>query len=368
MVDDRDIEQMRACIQLASRALGRTSPNPVVGAVVLSADGKVVGVGYHERAGLAHAEVVALDLAGEMARGGTLYVSLEPCSHFGKTPPCTERVIASGVRRVVAAMVDPNPLVSGKGLAALEAAGIAVEVGVLEAECRRLNRGFIKKMTSGLPWLCLKLATTLDGKIADRTGSSRWISGPEARRHVHQLRNTLDCVLIGGATAQKDDPELNVRDLDSARNPARAVIDAALSISPAARLCQTDSGGQTYIFCTAEALARRGREFPEHVQLVAVESDRQAAGHVDLRSVLVWLVENGLSTILCEGGGRLAGGLIQNGLVDEIHWIVSPKILGDTEAVPAIASAGSVLLADARQLKEVSVMQLGPDVLIHGLL
>ncbi len=368
MVDDRDIEQMRACIQLASRALGRTSPNPVVGAVVLTADGKVAGVGYHERAGAAHAEVVALDVAGEKARGGTLYVSLEPCSHFGKTPPCTERVIASGVRRVVAAMVDPNPLVAGKGLAALEAAGIAVEVGVLEADCRWLNRGFVKKMTSGLPWLCLKLATTLDGKIADRTGSSRWISGPEARRHVHQLRNTLDCVLIGGATAQKDDPELNVRELDSARNPARAVICPELSISPSARICQVDSGVQTYIFCTAESLARRGHEFPKHVQLVAVEPDRQSAGRLDLRRVLVCLAESGLSTILCEGGGRLAGGLLKDGLVDEVHWIVSPKILGDTEAVPAIASAGSVLLNDANQLKEVSMKQLGADVLISGLL
>jgi diaminohydroxyphosphoribosylaminopyrimidine deaminase/5-amino-6-(5-phosphoribosylamino)uracil reductase len=368
MIDDRDIEQMRACIQLASRALGRTSPNPAVGAVVLTADGKVAGVGYHERAGQAHAEVLALDKAGENARGGTLYVSLEPCSHWGKTPPCTERVIASGVKRVVAAMIDPNPLVGGKGVAALEAAGIEVEVGVLEAECRWLNRGFVKKMTSGLPWLCLKLATTLDGKIADRHGSSRWISGGEARKHVHQLRNTLDCVLVGGTTALRDDPELNVRELESARNPARAVICPDLSISPSARICQQDSGGRTYIFCTGDALSRRGKEFPENVTLIATERDRQTVGYIDLKSVLTWLVENGLSTILCEGGGRLAAGLLADGLVDEIHWIVSPKILGDVEAVPAVAPLGAVPLNDARQLREVIVRQLGSDILISGLL
>lgn len=357
---------MERCLRLAAQAEGRTAPNPVVGAVVVDRQGKVVGEGHHERAGLAHAEVVALDLSGEAARDATLYVNLEPCCHFGKTPPCVARVIASGVTRVVAGMVDPNPEVAGNGIKALKGAGIEVEVGVCEKEARWLNRGFIKHASTGLPWLCLKLATTLDAKIADRKGQSRWISGPEARQHVHQLRNRFDCVLIGGATALRDNPELNVRGIENARDPLRAVVDPDLSVSADARICRRDSGSSTVLFCSPDALKRRGKSFPDHVRLVKIERDPATVGYLDLHGVMRWLAQEGNLTVLCEGGGRLAAGLIAAQLVDEVHWMVSPMILADMDAVPAIPSFGRVLLADAIKLHNVRITPLGADVLICG--
>lgn len=366
MISEQDVNHMKTCLALAARAEGRTAPNPMVGALVLNSGGLVVGEGFHARAGLAHAEVMAFEEAAEACRGGTLYVNLEPCAHHGKTPPCIDSVIASGVERVVAGMVDPNPRVAGKGIAALKAAGLSVEVGVLEEQCRWLNRGFIKKMTEGLPWLCLKLATTLDGKIADRTGSSRWISGAQARQHVHRLRNSYDCVLVGGATAVCDDPELNVRDIADSRDPIRAVIDPDLKVSPGSRLCQQDTGGRTVIFCLDEAKTRRGKDFPSHVQVVPIENDSAREGHLNLASALRWLASDGALTVLCEGGGRLSAGLLTSGLVDEIQWIVSAKILGDAEAVPAVAPMGAVLLDQSKKLQKVTFQPLGQDVLVCG--
>ena len=338
----------------------------MVGAVVLAANGQVVGMGFHERAGGDHAEILALDSAGDNALGGTLYVSLEPCSHFGKTPPCVQRIVASGVSKVVAGMVDPNPLVCGAGLSALQDSGIEVVVGVLEKECRWLNRGFVKRINTGLPWLCLKLAATLDGKIADREGSSRWISGPEARAHVHQLRNIMDCVLVGGTTARRDDPELNVRNTAGGRNPCRAVLDPNLELSPQSRLCQSGSGGQTTIFCLSTAHKLRADLFPEHVRIVPIDNDQALAGNLHLETVLRYLSADGNLTVLCEGGGKLAAALIAAGLVDELHWIASPSLLPDEQAVPAIAPLGEVTLGNALKLKSVAVSQLGQDILIQG--
>ncbi len=269
---------------------------------------------------------------------------------------------------MVAGMVDPNPLVSGKGLAALREAGIEVLVGVLEEECRWLNRGFVKRMSAGLPWLCLKLATTLDGKIADRTGTSRWISGAEARLHVHHLRDTMDCVLVGGATALSDDPELSVREVEGGRHPLRAVFDPDLSLPPSARLCLEGSGGPTVIFCSSDALKRSGSNYPEHVRLVSIERDRSSVGYLDLKEGLSWLAGEGNSTVLCEGGGRLSAGLLSAGLVDEVQWIVSPKILGDAEAIPAVSHLGEVLLSNARKLEKTTYTKLGEDLLVRGIL
>lgn len=359
-------EHMRACLQLASRASGRVSPNPMVGSIIVNKNGEVVGEGFHQAFGQAHAEVNALNQAGKAAAGGTLYVNLEPCCHFGKTPPCVNKIISSGVSKVVLGMIDPNPLVSGDGVKQLEKAGIEVISNVLEEECRWLNRGFIKRMKTGLPWVTLKLATTLDGKLADRHGTSRWISGAEAREHVHQLRNASDCILIGGATALRDDPELSIRDLPpevSINNPMRVVLNTELTIDPNSRLCKEDSGGQTIVFCSKNALAQRAKHYPDSVKLIGFEI---AGPKLDLKAVLSTLVEEGALYVLCEGGSRLAGALIQEHLIDEICWFVCPKIVGDTQAIPALTSFAEVLLPDALKLGRLSITQLGSDVLFSG--
>ncbi len=365
MTSDKDIAFMQTCLDLAARAAGRTSPNPMVGAVVLSSEGELVGQGFHHRAGEAHAEVLALEEAGERARGGTLYANLEPCCHTGRTPPCVERVIASGVTRVVAGMRDPNPLVAGGGAKRVSEDGIEIQVGVLEDECRWLNRGFIKRHTQGLPWLCLKLATTLDGKIADREGTSRWITGPESKQRVHELRNAFDCVLIGFATAAKDDPLLNVRDISGGRDPLRAVVDPRLSVSPTSRLCIEGTGGDTVLFCSQEAKAASHAAFPEHVRLIDVGHE-PGSHYLELKQALAWLAEQGVLTVLCEGGGRLAGRLLEQGLVDEICWFIAPKIIGDPAAVPAVATANPVVLKNCWQLEIRALERLGTDILVHG--
>lgn len=360
-----DAAMMRRCIELAQSVEGRTAPNPMVAAVVLDSKGNFVSEGFHPKAGLAHAEVFALDKAGERARGGTLYVSLEPCCHFGKrTPPCTERVIASGVSRVVVGMQDPNPQVSGNGIAKLQEAGILVELSSLENECRELNRAFVKRMRTGLPWLSLKMASTLDGHIADRNGNSRWISGNESRSYVHQLRNTHDCVLIGGSTAVKDDPELNVRELENGRDPHRAVIDPTLQVSPKARLClhSADSSSWTVIFSSPEKV-KNAAQYPERVKLVEATASE---GSTVLQTALRWLAGNGVQSVLCEGGGRLAAALLEERLVDEIYWIIAPKLFVDSSAIPALAGTRFMPVTSCLEFSDLSYSQLGRDMLVRG--
>ncbi len=351
---------------LALQAEGRTAPNPVVGAVVLDAKGEVVGEGFHPRAGEPHAEVHALNAAGERARGGTLYVSLEPCCHHGRTPPCSTRVTASGVARVVVGIEDPNPKVAGGGLKELREKNVIVDVGILQEECAWANRAFIKRIRTGRPWVCLKMAATLDGRIADRTGSSRWISGPEARQHVMQLRNKYDCVIIGAHTARADDPQLTVRELAGGRNPHRAVVDAGLTVPRTAKLWQEskESPAKTFFFCSEQALRQSRSQVPSGIELVAVAT--AARGRLDLTAVLERLAERGINSVLCEGGGRLGAALLSQGLVDEVHWIVAPKILIDVRAISALSGEDEVLLRDALNLFPVRVSQLGGDVLIEA--
>lgn len=359
-------EHMRSCLQLASKAAGRVSPNPLVGSIIVNKKGEVIGEGYHQAFGQAHAEVNALNQAGKAAAGGTLYVNLEPCCHFGKTPPCVNKIISSGVARVVLGMIDPNPLVSGDGIKQLEKAGIEVVSNVLEADCRWLNRGFIKRMKTGLPWVTLKLATTLDGRLADRQGTSRWISGAEARIYVHQLRNVSDCILVGGATALRDDPELSVRDLPAETNinqPKRVVLDTELTLDPNSRICKKDSGGQTIVFCSKNAMSKKAKQYPDSVKVIGFETP---GPKLDLKAVLSALAEEGALYVLCEGGSRLAGALMQEHLIDEVSWFVCPKIIGDAQAIPALTSFAEVLLPDALKLDRLSTTQLGNDVLFSG--
>jgi diaminohydroxyphosphoribosylaminopyrimidine deaminase/5-amino-6-(5-phosphoribosylamino)uracil reductase len=359
-----DEKFMKQCFSLALKAEGRTAPNPIVGAIVVQNDGTVVGSGYHPEHGRPHAEVFALDEAGDRARGSTIYVSLEPCCHHGRTPPCTDKVIASGVKRVVAAMTDPNPKVGGNGFEKLRAAGIEVVTGVLESEAQWLNRAFVKTIKTGMPWVVLKIAATLDGRIADRKNKSKWITGPEARRYVHELRNRLDCVLVGSNTARIDDPELNVRDLPEFRHPKRAVIDTTLSLAPTARLFDCGTGGDTIVYCSEMANSKPG--YPTNVHLVSIRnSSSPGSSRLDLQALLEDLRKRGVSSVLCEGGGRLAGSLVDQDLVDEIIWIVSPSILGDVESVAGVCMEKEIALPDMKRYRMLESIRLGDDIAIH---
>lgn len=379
---------MRECLELAEKAQGRTAPNPMVGSVVLDKDGNVVGRGYHHRRGEAHAEVNALNEAGDRAKDGTIYVNLEPCCHHGKTPPCSERVIASGVKRVVAGMIDPNPVVGGGGIKALENAGLDVVTGVLENECKYLNRGFIKRIKTQLPWVCLKLATTLDAKIADRHGGSRWVTGAEARHYVHLLRNQFDAVMVGTNTALIDNPSLNVREIENSRDPVKVLVDRDLKVSFESKLYSHGTSVRTFVITKEEYADRKLADLPL-VELIGVphteveqelrfpstvpsrreeDKDRnKRVAHLDLESGLKELVKRGINTVLCEGGGNLAGNMIDLGLVDEIIWIIAPKLLHDPLAVPALGGKAR-RLEDAVTMHQVSINKLGEDLAYQALL
>lgn len=366
---DFDLQIMRQALELARQSEGRTAPNPAVGAIVLDSSGAIIGRGFHPRAGEPHAEVFAFDEAGDRARGGTLYVTLEPCCHHGRTPPCLDLVLASGVRRVVIGMLDPNPIVAGKSLHILKERGIDTVVGVNEEACSHLNRGFVKKMTAGLPWVALKLAVTLDGRIADRSGSSRWISGPEARRFVHELRNKFDCVLVGPGTATKDDPELNVRDIEGSRDPVRAVFDPVLTLAPGARMCTPSTGHagvspRTIVLCEQSKATAHRNDFAENVQLVGLSDNLQEGGR--LLEAMRRLGESGINTVLCEGGGKFAATMLEQKLVDEVYWIVAPKFLVDGSAVSGLSGKLPKSLAETVEIESPEVTVLGRDVLISG--
>ncbi len=362
---------IRQCFELALQAEGRTSPNPMVGAIVVGKDGQVVGTGFHPRAGEPHAEVYALTEAGEKAKGATIYVSLEPCCHHGKTPPCTDRIISSGIKRVVAAMKDPNPKVEGGGFKQLKEAGIEVVSDVLASEAQWLNRAFVKAVTTGVPWVVLKIASTLDGKIADRFGKSQWITGEESRKFVHRLRNHLDCVLIGAATARMDNPRLNVRDVEDPRDPVRAVVDSKLSIDPISHLFDKSTGGSTIIYCSPEALAEKKGHFPATAEFVPIgtangaSKDACAVDFRDLRSILKDLKTRGVNSVLCEGGGRLAASLLEEDLIDEIFWITAPAILGDNQGKAAIESRRTVSIDELKRFHFMESMQLGDDTMVR---
>ena len=352
---------MRRALQLARRARGRTAPNPMVGAVVVR-DGCAVGEGYHHRAGEPHAEVLALRAAGEAARGADLYVTLEPCCHHGRTPPCTEAVLAAGVRRVFAAMEDPFPRVSGGGVRQLREAGVEVEVGLLEADARRLNEAFLKAVATGLPFVTLKMATTLDGKIATRTGDSRWITGEVARRHVQQLRNWHDAVLVGAGTARADDPLLTAR-LRGARNPLRVVVSTNGRLPLDSQLGRTAADVPTLI-----AVAAAPDDVVAGWRSVGADvvSAPAADGRVDLEALLRALLARGVHSVLVEGGAGLAGSLLDARLVDRLVMFLSPKIVGGTDAPGPVGGQGVERMADALALQNVQWRRFGEDLAVIG--
>lgn len=364
----REARLMRLALGLARRARGRTSPNPLVGALVVVGD-QVVGRGYHRRLGSAHAEVEALRQAGPRARGAELFVNLEPCCHHGRTPPCVDAIVAAGVRRVVVGMVDPHPLVNGRGLRALRRAGIAVHCGTLAAECQALNRAFVTQVTCGRPLVTLKAAITLDGRVAARSGDARWITGPQARAEAHRLRDTHDAVLVGVGTVLSDDPRLDCRGVRRGRDPLRVVVDSRLRTPPRAQVVALarSSSAPTWIVTTragardgarARALERAG------ASVIAVAS---RGGRVKISALLELLAGRGVCSLLVEGGPTLAGALWRERLVDQLVCFVAPKLIGDAAALPLLQGSGRVdRIAEAVPLEQVQVRRRGDDLEVSG--
>lgn len=353
-----DSDHMTHALRLAARGLGNTWPNPAVGCVVVR-DGRVVGRGWTQPGGRPHAEVRALAQAGTLAVGATVYVTLEPCAHHGHTPPCADALIAAGVARVVTPLTDPDPRVSGRGHSMLRAAGIAVTEGIHSVEAARLNAGFLKRVTQGLPLVTLKLAATLDGRIATATGESRWITGPVARRKVHALRLTHDAVMVGSGTALADDPDLTVRDMGVERQPVRIVIDRLLRHSPDSRLGRTARQNPVWMIHSHDApMAAQKAWADQGATLIdcASVNDR-----LDLRAAMAALAERGLTRVLSEGGGTLAAALLRAGLVDDLCIFSGGVLIGD-EGRPALGPLGLANLADALRPRLVEITSLGPDI------
>jgi diaminohydroxyphosphoribosylaminopyrimidine deaminase/5-amino-6-(5-phosphoribosylamino)uracil reductase len=354
-----DSLMMQWCLQLARRALGRTSPNPLVGAVVVQ-DREIVGEGFHPRAGEPHAEVFALRAAGEKAHGATIYVSLEPCNHYGRTPPCSEGLIAAGISKVVVGMVDPNPLVAGGGIARLRAAGIEVLVGVEEAACRQLNEGFIHRIVHKQPLGILKYAMTLDGKIATSSGHSAWITNPDARSEVHQLRAACDAVIVGGNTVRQDNPFLTCHQWDG-NNPLRVVMSRSLNLPEDARLWNVAEAPTlvlTEVGSSPDFQKMLHGKGVEVIELPLLTPDH----------VMAHLYERGFCSVLWECGGTLAASAITQGAVQKILAFIAPKIIGGSHAPTPVGDLGFTTMTEALRLEKVCWRVVGSDCLVEGYL
>jgi diaminohydroxyphosphoribosylaminopyrimidine deaminase/5-amino-6-(5-phosphoribosylamino)uracil reductase len=355
---------MRRALDLARDAPQPTSPNPTVGAVIIAPDGTTVAEGVTQPPPGLHAEAVALAAAGESARGATIYVSLEPCNHQGRTPACTRAIIDAAISEVHYAVADPDPNVDGGGHAALEAAGIRVVAGEGEEEARRINEAFFKHRVTGLPFVIAKFAASLDGRIAAASGDSRWVSGPETRAWSHNLRTRIDAILVGSDTVIIDDPELTARpgDVLADRQALRVVVDTRGRIAPMARVLTGPAG--TLVATSAEAPAAwRASIEAQGAEILTLPCHE---GHVDLRALLEELGRRDIVTLLVEGGGVILGGFFDAGLVDKVHAIIAPMIIGAAEAPAAVAGTGAYRMAEALRLRAVTVERLGEDILVIG--
>lgn len=352
---------MRETIELAKKGRGSTSPNPLVGALVVK-EKRIIGKGYHVRAGLPHAEVLALKEAGDRASGATLYVNLEPCSHYGRTPPCVSQIIKSGIKRVFAAMEDPNPLIKGRGFKALKEAGIHVEVGVMEREAERLNHIFIHYILKKRPYVYLKGAMTLDGKIASRTGDSRWISSSLSRESVHQLRHRLDAILVGRRTVERDDPQLTTRLTGGiGEDGIRIVLDSQLTLSPSYQIFHLSSKSPTIL---ATISKDQGRVASWEKRGIEVLTLKKRGERVDLEDLLVKLGEREVMSLFVEGGSEVNGAFFEEGLVDTLVLFIAPKILGGKDAVPFTGGRGWDEVKDALLINDYRIKQLGHDLMV----
>ena len=353
---------MQRALELAAKAKGKTSPNPMVGAVIVQGH-RIIAEGFHKKAGTPHAEIVALRKAGSKAKGATMFVTLEPCCHTKKrTPPCTKAIIAAGISKVIIAATDPNPSVSGKGIKELRAAGIETEVGVLRSEAKVLNEAFNKFITTKEPFVLLKIAQSLDGKIATSKGESKWITGKNARIHVHQLRNDLDAVLVGIGTVAKDNPSLDCR-LRGGKNPFRVIVDSSLKIRPGSKVLGYNDN-KTIIATTKKASeAKIKRLRASGVTVLVIKSK---AGRVDLKSLIKELGKLDITGVMIEGGSSIASSAISAGIVDKVMFFVAPKIIGGTNSISSIGGKSPALLGNAVQLKNMKSTAAGDDILIEG--
>ncbi len=353
-----DTKYMKRALTLARKGVGRTVPNPAVGCVIVSHN-RIVGEGWHKKAGTPHAEVHALAMAGEAARGADVYVTLEPCCHTGLTPPCCDALIRAGVARVIVGMTDPNPRVNGGGLSALKRAGIETVNGVLEEECRAINRPFIKHVTSGHPFVTYKCAMTLDGKIATVTGDSRWISSDESRTYVHRLRSRCDAVMVGVDTIIADNPQLTVRHVRG-KNPLRIIVDSNLRTPGSVGVLSGPLAKKT-IIATTETNPRIHRRYQQSGATVLV--CRRRNGQVDLADLWRLLGKRGIQSILMEGGSRLAGEALMQGLIDECIFFYAPKLIGSDGFSP-FAITGVTAMAEALPFTDMKVQRMGSDILV----
>lgn len=357
-------QYMRRALDLAALARGRTNPNPMVGAVIVK-DEQVVGEGYHRQAGTPHAEIHALNQAGEQAAGATLFVTLEPCSHFGRTPPCADAVIHAGISKVVIATLDPNPRVAGDGLRKLSAAGVKAEVGVLESEARRLNQVFFKYIQTRLPYAALKTAMTLDGKIAASGGDSRWVTGESSRQFVHQLRNTHDAIMAGIGTILKDDPMLNTRlDTGDVKHPVRIIIDGALQLPLNSNIARTAERQRTILFCSNRSDPKVQLKLEKQgLEVISLDCDPDL---VPLETVLEIVGDMELCSVLVEGGGEINAYLLEHDLLDKCYWFVAPKLIGGRGAPSPVGGQGRALMGDAVELKSIELQRFDRDIMITG--
>jgi diaminohydroxyphosphoribosylaminopyrimidine deaminase/5-amino-6-(5-phosphoribosylamino)uracil reductase len=354
-MSETDRRLMARALELAQQGVGQVSPGPLVGCVIVSASGEVAGEGFYVFAEVKHAETIALAQAGEKARGGTAYVSLEPHAHHGRTPPCTNALIAAGVKRVVAPVEDLNPKVSGKGFAHLRAAGLEVHTGLLAEEATQVNEAYLHYMRTGRPFVHLKLAVSLDGKIATRTGDSHWITGPEARCRAHELRHAYDAILVGAGTVAKDDPSLTDRSGLKRRQPlVRVVLDDNGRLSLESKLATTTDEAPVVVFGRSTETSRS-----KGVELVNTDP-------TDLWLVLQELGRRSIQSVLVEGGASVAGSFIESGLVNKVTFFIAPKIIGGNDAPSAIGGSGIERLSEALELERVTVVQRGRDLEVTG--
>jgi diaminohydroxyphosphoribosylaminopyrimidine deaminase / 5-amino-6-(5-phosphoribosylamino)uracil reductase len=354
---DTDRRMMARALDLAVKGVGLVSPGPLVGCVVVSPAGEIIGEGFYVFEDIKHAETIALNIAGEKARGGTAYVSLEPHAHYGRTAPCTDALIAAGIKRVVAPIQDLNPKVSGKGFAHLRSAGLKVETGLLSDEATQVNEAYLHYMSTARPFVHLKLAVSLDGKIATRTGDSRWITGPEARARAHELRHAYDAILVGAGTVTTDDPLLSDRSGLPRRRPlVRVVLDRQLRLSPESRLATGTSEAPVIVFGDPESPGTAALR----AQGVEIAKPR------DLCGVLHELGTRSIQSVLVEGGSTIAGEFLDAGLVNKVTFFIAPKIVGGADAPSAIGGSGVEAMAEALELERVTVAQHGKDIEVTG--
>lgn len=352
---------MKQALKLALKAKGLTSPNPLVGSVVVK-DGRIAGRGYHHKAGQAHAEVIALDEAGSKAAGSSLYVTLEPCAHFGRTPPCVDRIIKAKVKEVIIGMVDPNPVNNGRGIKILRENGVKVESGFMEEELKRINEAFIKYITRGMPFVTVKVAQSLDGKIATRKGNSKWITSDKSRAWAHRMRRDYDAVMVGVNTVLRDDPRLDP--WFSKKHPVKIIVDSQLSTSDKASVFY---GGSRVIVITLHA---QPQQETENKKILAAKATilevKEKAGQINLRDALRKLAQIGITSILVEGGGTLIGSLFDEGLVDKVMFFLSPKVIGGKDAPTSVMGEGVARIDKAIKIRDMRLRRFGEDILLEG--